>query len=264
MSLGRRSRSDLPNERLASEAEALNAEMLEVFGDLDDREDPLSGSPGMRYKSTTSARHPTRTPKDPASPAPSSETSSITSPKTPSKTQTPIQSTSRNSPPRLTHADESGKAAMVDVGGKSNTTRTATASARVLLGPTAFSLVAANQIKKGDVLTVAQLAGIMGSKHTATLIPLCHPLLLSHVEVALELNPGHQAIDILATASTVGPTGVEMEAMTAAAVSALTVYDMCKAASKGIEITDLRLEKKTGGNSGTWVRPGSDYELMDD
>ena len=104
------------------------------------------------------------------------------------------------------------------------------------------------------MLTVAQLAGIMGAKHTATLIPLCHPLLLSHVEVDLELNAVHHAIDVLATASTVGPTGVEMEAMTAAAVSALTVYDMCKAASKGIEITDLRLLRKTGGKSGEWVR----------
>jgi cyclic pyranopterin monophosphate synthase len=154
-----------------------------------------------------------------------------------------------NSSPRLTHADESGKAAMVDIGGKKETTRSATAIARVLLGHTAFSLVA-----KGDVLTVAQLAGIMGAKHTATLIPLCHPLLLSHVEVLLELNSSHQSIDIKATAATTGPTGVEMEAMTAAAVSALTVYDMCKAASKGIEITDLKLVKKSGGKSGEWVR----------
>jgi cyclic pyranopterin phosphate synthase len=156
--------------------------------------------------------------------------------------------------PRLTHADETGKAAMVDVGGKKETRRSATATVCVRLGHTAFSLVAANKVAKGDVLTVAQLAGIMGAKHTATLIPLCHPLLLSHVEVLLELNTSHKSIDITASAATTGSTGVEMEAMTAAAVSALTVYDMCKAASKKIEITDLKLVKKSGGKSGEWGR----------
>ena len=218
----------------------------------------------MSYQRATPVKPPTSSPNDILTPRLSTRASSVTSPSESRRSPLASPGTPSPDPARLTHADESGKAAMVDVGGKPNAPRTATASARVLLGPTAFSLVAANQVKKGDVLTVAQLAGIMGAKHTSTLIPLCHPLLLSHVEVALELNPAHQAIDILATASTVGPTGVEMEAMTAAAVSALTVYDMCKAASKGIEITDLRLEKKTGGKSGKWVRPGSDYELMDD
>ena len=145
---------------------------------------------------------------------------------------------------------------MVDVGKKHPTHRTATASARVLLGPTAYSLVAQNQIAKGDVLTVAQLAGIMGAKHTATLIPLCHPLLLSHVDVSLTLNEVQRGIDVVATAETSGQTGVEMEALTAVAVAALTVYDMCKAASKGIEITELRLVRKTGGKGGEWVREG--------
>lgn len=143
---------------------------------------------------------------------------------------------------------------MVDVGAKAATPRSATAGATVLLGPTAFALVAANQVAKGDVLTVAQLAGVMGAKQTANLIPLCHPLLLSHVDVALSLNDAKHAVEIKATASTSGQTGVEMEAMTAAAVAALTVYDMCKAAGKGIEITDLRLERKVGGKSGEWKR----------
>lgn len=155
----------------------------------------------------------------------------------------------------LTHIDSSGKASMVDVGKKSPTVRSATAAARVLLGPEAFRLVAENQIAKGDVLTVSQLAGIMGAKHTSMLIPLCHPLLLSHVDVSLELRPEANAIDIVTTTSTTAPTGVEMEALTAAAISALTVYDMCKAAGKGIEITGLRLERKTGGKSGDWQRP---------
>ena len=145
---------------------------------------------------------------------------------------------------------------MVDVGKKHPTHRTATASARVLLGPTAYSLVAQNQIAKGDVLTVAQLAGIMGAKHTATLIPLCHPLLLSHVDVSLTLNEVQRGIDVVATAETSGQTGVEMEALTAVAVAALTVYDMCKAASTGIEITELRWVRKTGGTGGEWVREG--------
>lgn len=126
------------------------------------------------------------------------------------------------------------------------------------LGPLAFKLVAANQVAKGDVLTVAQLAGIMGAKHTALLIPLCHPLSLSSVDVRLSLNPQHDCIQVLATAKTDGKTGVEMEALTAAGVAALTVYDMCKAASKGIVITDLRLEEKQGGKGGGYVRNHDD------
>jgi cyclic pyranopterin monophosphate synthase len=160
----------------------------------------------------------------------------------------------QHSIPSLTHTDANGKASMVDVGGKDDSNRTATAAARVLLGPEAFPLVAANQVGKGDVMTVAQLAGIMGAKQTSNLIPLCHPLLLSHVDVSLRLDPSKQAVDVMATAATTGPTGVEMEAMTAAAVAALTVYDMTKAASKGIVIENVRLLRKTGGKSGTWER----------
>jgi len=156
--------------------------------------------------------------------------------------------------PRLTHVDALGKASMVDVSAKAATKRTATASCRVLLGASAYQLVAANRAAKGDVLAVSQLAGIMAAKHTATLIPLCHNIPLSKVAVDLQLQPDHHLVVIRATATTVGATGVEMEALTAASVAALTVYDMCKAVSKEIEITDLRLEAKAGGRSGDWQR----------
>ena len=159
-----------------------------------------------------------------------------------------------SSSPTLSHVDESGKTKMVDVGSKDDTLRTAIAGARILLGREAFSLVVNNQLKKGDVLSVAQLAGIMGAKQTPQLIPLCHPLLLSHVDVSLNLDTTKQSVDVIATASTKGPTGVEMEAMTAAAVAALTVYDMTKAVSKDIEIESIRLLSKSGGKSGTWER----------
>lgn len=152
----------------------------------------------------------------------------------------------------LTHVGASGEARMVDVTTKDPTHRTATAIATVILSPEAFQLVADNEISKGDVLTVAKLAGIMGAKHTSSLIPLCHPLLLTHSDVALKLDHEQYAIRIEATAMTVGQTGVEMEALTGAAISALTVYDMCKAVDKGIEITGLRLLSKTGGKRGDW------------
>jgi cyclic pyranopterin phosphate synthase len=161
-------------------------------------------------------------------------------------------STASSNHHHLTHVDASGAARMVDVTGKGQTVRTATAIASVFLSPSAFQLVADNQISKGDVLTVAKLAGIMGAKHTSTLIPLCHPLLLTHSDVALKLDHAQSAIRIEVTAVTVGQTGVEMEAMTGAAVSALAVYDMCKAVDKSIEITGLRLLSKTGGKSGNW------------
>lgn len=154
----------------------------------------------------------------------------------------------------LSHVDSAGKAAMVNVAPKADTRRVATASGRVLLGAVAFSRVAANSISKGDVLTVAKLAGIMGAKQTASLIPLCHPLLLSGVDLSLSLNEELHAVDIAATVTTVGPTGVEMEALTAVTVASLTVYDMCKAVSKDIQIAEVRLESKTGGKSGDWSR----------
>eukprot|EP00890_Picochlorum_soloecismus_P005487 jgi/Picsp_1/593/NSC_00590-R1_molybdopterin biosynthesis protein cnx3 len=156
---------------------------------------------------------------------------------------------------QLTHADSQGKARMVDVSNKACSSRSATASARVLLGPETYELVAKNQLSKGDVLTLSKVAGIMGAKHTSALIPLCHPILLSDVNVSLRLDSTDNAVEVVAVASTVGPTGVEMEALTAASVAALTVYDMCKASSKGIVITDVRLEEKKGGKSGHWVRP---------
>mmetsp|Transcript_4584 Transcript_4584/g.15081 ORF Transcript_4584/g.15081 Transcript_4584/m.15081 type:complete len:264 (+) Transcript_4584:1401-2192(+) len=154
----------------------------------------------------------------------------------------------------LTHVDSTGRASMVDVAPKADTLRSATASGRVLLGAEAFRLVAHNQVKKGDVLTVAQIAGINGAKMTSSLIPLCHNILIRGVDVKLQLDPDRNAVNILATATTVGPTGVEMEALTACSVAGLTVYDMCKAVSKDIEITDIKLQKKSGGKSADYER----------
>lgn len=132
--------------------------------------------------------------------------------------------------------------------------REAQASGVVSIGPEAYALVAANQIKKGDVLTVAQLAGIMGAKHTSTLIPMCHNIFLSKVDVQLNLVSDKHAVAVRAMARTVGQTGVEMEALTAAAVACLTVYDMVKAVTKGAVISDLQLEAKSGGKSGDYKR----------
>lgn len=156
---------------------------------------------------------------------------------------------------RLTHVDErSGAASMVDVGSKPSTSREATASARVWLGAEAFALVRENRMKKGDVLATARIAGIMGAKKTHDLIPLCHAIAIDAVKVDLTLNESERAVDIVAVASCTGKTGVEMEALTAAAVSGLTIYDMCKAVSKDIVIGDVRLEAKVGGKSGNWSR----------
>ena len=155
---------------------------------------------------------------------------------------------------QLTHTDAAGKASMVDIGGKVPSARTASASGTVHVGPAVCALVQANQMQKGDVLTVAQLAGILGAKHTATLIPLCHPLPLSHIAVTCRVDPAAHAIAISATVSTVHGTGVEMEALTAVAVAALTVYDMCKAASREMVIGSIRLDSKTGGARGDYVR----------
>ncbi len=149
----------------------------------------------------------------------------------------------------LTHF-KNGTPIMVDVSSKATTLRSATAEAMVWLPEAARAALDAGGVGKGDVLAVAQLAGIMGAKQTANLIPLCHPLSLSSVEVAL--NRTEDGVRILATARTSAQTGVEMEALTAASVAALTVYDMLKAASKGIEIRLVRLLEKTGGKSGDW------------
>ena len=154
---------------------------------------------------------------------------------------------------KLSHIDEEGRAAMVDVGQKQPTARRAVASARVLMSPATVEAVRAHRTPKGDPLEVARLAGIMAAKRTGELIPLCHPLPLTHVEVRAKLFA--DGVRLEAEAATTAQTGVEMEALTAAAVAALTVYDMCKAVEKGITITDVRLEEKTGGKSGAWRRP---------
>jgi len=157
---------------------------------------------------------------------------------------------------QLSHVDESGRASMVDVASKGSSGRVAVASCRVILGEAAFQAVAANAIAKGDVLRVAQIAGIQGAKATAQLIPLCHNIFISSVDVDLQLDEACYAVDIRSTARATGQTGVEMEALTGAGVAALTVYDMTKAVSKGIQITDLQLDYKEGGKSGTWRREG--------
>ena len=150
----------------------------------------------------------------------------------------------------LSHLDEHGKARMVDVGHKADTQRTAVAAGEIRMRPETLALIRAGQIKKGDVLTVAQLAGIMAAKRTAELIPLCHPLPLTHVEVPLELRDDLPGVAITATVRTTGKTGVEMEALTAVSVAALTVYDMAKAAEKTMTIGSIRLLEKHGGASG--------------
>ncbi|CAM3923944.1 cyclic pyranopterin monophosphate synthase MoaC [Nocardioides zeicaulis] len=153
---------------------------------------------------------------------------------------------------RLTHVDESGAARMVDVTGKDVTARTATASGRVLVSPTVVGLLRGEGVPKGDALAVARIAGIMGAKQTPSLIPLCHPLAVSGVEV--DLTVSDESVDISATVRTSDRTGVEMEALTAVSVAALTVVDMVKAVDKAAVITDVRVETKTGGKSGPWTR----------
>ncbi|KAK1558363.1 hypothetical protein Q3G72_001484 [Acer saccharum] len=158
------------------------------------------------------------------------------------------------STPSLTHIGRTGEAQMVDVSPKESSKRIAIASGKVILGKEVFDLVLANQLAKGDVLSVAKIAGISGAKHTSTLIPLCHNITLSHVRVDLTVNPEDFSVDIEGEAVSTGKTGVEMEALTAVTVAGLTVYDMCKAASKDIQIKNVRLECKTGGKSGDWSR----------
>ena len=153
---------------------------------------------------------------------------------------------------KLTHIDEDGNAVMVDVSAKASTARTATAKGSVTMRRETAELIERHGVKKGDVLSVAQLAGVMGAKRTAELIPLCHPLPLSAVEVTLRLDAERPAVDIAATCKTSGRTGVEMEALTAVAVAALTVYDMCKSVDRAMRIADIRLVHKAGGKSGTF------------
>jgi cyclic pyranopterin monophosphate synthase len=153
---------------------------------------------------------------------------------------------------RLTHFDEKGSAVMVDVSGKDETERVAVAGGSIIMQKATLDLIMAGGVKKGDVLSVARLAGIMGAKRTPDLIPLCHPLALSSVSVELTCDPARNAVDITATCKLKGRTGVEMEALTAVAVAALTVYDMCKAVDRGMCIEGIRLLHKSGGKSGTY------------
>ena len=155
---------------------------------------------------------------------------------------------------KLTHLDEAGHAHMVDVSGKSDTDRMATATAIVQLTPAAMAILLEGNLKKGDALAVARIAGIMAAKKTSELIPLCHPLPITKVAVDLETDRATHRILITATVKTRGQTGVEMEALTAASTAALTLYDMMKAVDKGLTITSIQLEEKQGGKSGIWRR----------
>ena len=155
----------------------------------------------------------------------------------------------------FTHFDSKGKARMVDVSDKKVSERTAIAKGSVIASPETIKLIADGGVQKGDVLSVARLAGIMGAKRTPELIPLCHPLALTSVVVDLELDPGRNAIDITATCKITDRTGVEMEALTAVSVAALTVYDMCKAVDRAMTIEAIRLVHKSGGKSGTYDAP---------
>jgi cyclic pyranopterin phosphate synthase len=152
----------------------------------------------------------------------------------------------------FTHFDAEGKALMVDVSDKDITERTATATGSVIMEPETVAKIMEGGFKKGDVLSVARLAGIMGAKRTPDLIPLCHPLALTSVKVDLSVDEARNAVDIAATCKLKGRTGVEMEALTAVSVAALTVYDMCKAVDRGMRITDIRLMHKAGGKSGEY------------
>ncbi|MCI0399174.1 MAG: cyclic pyranopterin monophosphate synthase MoaC [Chloroflexi bacterium] len=153
---------------------------------------------------------------------------------------------------QLTHLDESGRARMVDVGHKPDTQRVAVARGAVIMQPETVQLIIEGNLKKGDVLAVAQLAGIMAAKRTSDLIPLCHPLALNHVAVTCTPNPAEKRVDIEATVRVQGKTGVEMEALTAVSVAALTIYDMAKAVDRGMRLTDIRLVAKEGGQSGSF------------
>ncbi|MGE3333451.1 MAG: cyclic pyranopterin monophosphate synthase MoaC [Rhodospirillaceae bacterium] len=153
---------------------------------------------------------------------------------------------------KLTHIDKDGNAVMVDVSDKKATAREAIAKGSVLMELDTLKMIEKRAHKKGDVLAIAQLAGIQAAKRTSDLIPLCHPLALTSVKVELETDPKKSAVHITATCKLVGQTGVEMEALTAVSAAALTVYDMCKAVDRGMHITDIRLVKKSGGKSGTF------------
>ena len=154
---------------------------------------------------------------------------------------------------KLTHFDDSGQAHMVNVGDKPNTHRIAIATGQILMLPSTFQMIEAGSHKKGDVLGIARIAGIQASKRTSDLIPLCHPLALTHVSLEFKLDESTSAIHCQVRAETTGPTGVEMEALTAVQVALLTIYDMCKAVDRGMVMGDVKLLEKSGGKSGTWA-----------
>ena len=156
----------------------------------------------------------------------------------------------------FTHFNDQGRARMVDVGEKPVTERSATAAVSVLVSRETFALIRSGGMKKGDVLTVAQIAGIMGAKRTPDLIPMCHPIQISGTNLRLELDPENCAVNIQASVKCTGKTGVEMEAITAVSVAAMTVYDMCKSVQRDIVLTDIRLLEKTGGIHGDYRRTG--------
>jgi cyclic pyranopterin phosphate synthase len=154
--------------------------------------------------------------------------------------------------PKLSHIDDAGRARMVDVTAKDETLRVAVARGRVTMRPETLGLLLRGEIAKGNVLTTAQVAGVQAAKKTSELIPMCHPLLLTGIDVDLEPDEASSAVEITATVRTTGKTGVEMEALTAVSVAGLTVYDMCKAVDKGMQVEAVRLVSKTGGKSGDW------------
>jgi cyclic pyranopterin phosphate synthase len=159
--------------------------------------------------------------------------------------------------PEFTHFDASGAARMVDVADKAPTHRIARAQGRIVMRPATLEAIRQGKAAKGDVLGIARIAGIQAAKRTADLIPLCHPLALTKVDIALETQPEHCAVDCIASVETIGRTGVEMEALTATAVALLTIYDMCKAIDRGMRIQGIALLEKRGGKSGEWTAPQS-------
>lgn len=170
----------------------------------------------------------------------------------PGKSLLPALDTTKMADRKLTHIDEKGEAHMVDVSDKAETVRVAVAKAAVFMQPHTLELIVQGATKKGDVLATARIAGIMAAKRTHELIPLCHPLALTQVRVEIDADPERSALDVTATVKVTGPTGVEMEALTAASVACLTIYDMVKAADRAIRISDIRLVEKSGGKSGTF------------
>ncbi len=154
----------------------------------------------------------------------------------------------------FTHFNENGRARMVDVGAKAETKRVAVAAGRVLVNPNTLALIRSGGLKKGDVLTTAQIGSIMGAKRTSDIIPMCHPIMITGIDIDFTLNEADCAVEITATTSCTGSTGVEMEAMTAVSVAALTIYDMCKAVQRDIVIDRIRLLRKSGGQTGDFIR----------